>query len=492
MQLFQIEERNISDIIIKDRTRVDIGDITSLADSIDMVGQLTPILIDTNDNLIDGFRRTEALKELKRTTIEVRVVDGITKDDSFLIELLSNMDRKEFIWHEEIALKSKLHKYWQEKAKAEKKPWGYRETAKSLRCSLGGLSTDLAFSEAVKVFPELKEQVTKGRAKELYKAFGKQATALQRMENFSDEEKERLKNLQSGTLDIITKNTIGIEALNKTKKAVKNANTIKEFDEDDQIAQNKLDSIKVTYAAENYKTFIEKIPDNSVGMVELDPPYAIGFGENYGKVSKIKSKARDWTEKELYEFYYNYLPLIYQKMFDASWVLCWTGKEHYLETQKIAQEVGFATQQPGAWVKPGGSTNQPKKNMISNWEMFLLFRKGEAQFNTPSLLSTVQLATNATSKRIHQWEKPIELYDYFLKALGKPNTIFLSPFAGSGNCLISAAKMDMTPIGCDKSQRYIPQFYQNLHNHFIMQADKKPEVEEQNDQDKESQEESTE
>jgi len=65
MQLFQIEERNISDIIIKDRARSDVGDISSLADSISMVGQLHPILIDSNNVLIDGLHRIEALKETR-------------------------------------------------------------------------------------------------------------------------------------------------------------------------------------------------------------------------------------------------------------------------------------------------------------------------------------------------------------------------------------------------------------------------------------------
>lgn len=460
MKLFQIEQRKISDIIIKDRTRTDIGDISSLAENIDMVGQLSPILIDSDNNLIDGFRRIQASKKLKKESIEVRIVDGLTKDDHFLIELLSNMDHKEFTWYEDIELKYKLHNYWKELAKENKKSWGYRETSKRLRCSLGGLSTDLAFAEALKVFPELKEQSTKGRAKEAYKALGKQATALQRMENFTDEEKERLSKLQSGILDTITKNTVSEEALEETEKAREKINELNSTE--DQTTS----LIKVTYVAENYKTFIAKIPDNSVGVVELDPPYAIDFENTYGKTSKIESKAKDWTEKELYEFYYNYLPLIYEKMLDASWVLCWTGKEHFIQINNIAKEIGFAIQQPGSWTKPGGSTNQPKKNMVSNWEMFLLFRKGEAQFNTPSFLSAFHCATNNANKRIHQWEKPIEVYDKFLKAIGRPGTIFLSPFAGSGNCLISAAKIKMYPIGCDKSQKYIPQFYQNLQNYF--------------------------
>ena len=405
MQLFQVEEKQLTEIIIKDRARAEVGDITSLANSISMVGQLTPILIDENNILIDGLHRLKALESLDLTTVEVRIVSGITLDDHFLIELLSNMDRKEFAWHEEIELKYKLHNYWAKAAKDDDKSWGYRETSKRLQCSLGGLSTDLAFAEALKIFPELKEQTTKGRARELYKALGDQATAIQRMDSFTDVEKERMKALQSGVVPPIEKP----ERIPKNDKVFKADPTLTTEKE-----KEALNNIDVIYVAENYKTFLDKIPDDSVGLVELDPPYAIAFNENYGKASGIESKATDWTEKQLYEFYFNYLPLIYNKMLDASWVLCWTGKEHYLEINKIAKETGFATQQPGSWVKPSGSTNQPKKSMISNWEMFLLFRKGEAQFNTPSLLSAVQLATNPASKRIHQWEKPIELYDTLL------------------------------------------------------------------------------
>ena len=458
MKLFQIEERNISDIIIQDRTRNKVQNIPGLMENITLVGQLSPILISPENHLIDGLRRITAMKELKRETIEVRVVDGITQDDHYLIELFSNLDRDEYLWHEEIDLKYKLHAYWKNESEKNNTSWGYRETSKRLRCSLGGLSTDLAFAEALKVFPELREQSTKGRAKEAYKALGKQASALQQMNNFTDQEKERLTALQSGKVEIQTKNTISVGALEETKKA---------HEKIDSLDQSQPKVIKLNYVAENYKTFIDKFPDNSIGMVELDPPYAINFNETYGKTSKIQSKAIDWTEKELYEFYFNYLPLIHQKMLNGSWVLCWTGKEHYLEINRVAKEIGFATQQPGVWPKPGGSTNQPKTNMISNWEMFLLFRKGKAQFNTPSFPSAIpEMITNASSQRIHQWEKPIALYDYFLERLGMSGTIFMSPFAGSGNCLISAAKFGMVPIGCDKLQKYIPQFYQNAQNYF--------------------------
>lgn len=468
MKLFPIETRHPDEIIIKDRARQVTEDLTSLMNSIEMIGQLNPILIDSENNLIDGLHRLTAIQQMKQTSIEVRVLDGVTSDDKKLIELLANLDRREFKWHEELLLKYDLHSFWQEQAVENNTNWGYRETAKRLRCSLGGLSSDLALAEAIKVFPELKEQKTKGRARDLYKALGNKAESINRMNSLSDEEKNNLAKLQNGQAKIPVKNTTSEETKKKTEAAMTEVNKL---DKPKQGAANHKD-INVIYVAENYKTFLDKIPDNSVGMVELDPPYAIDFDTTYGKTSKISSKAEDWNSQELYDFYSYYLDLIYKKMLDCSWILCWTGKEHFIQIKEFAMNSGFYVQEPGVWIKPGGgSTNQPKKNMVSNWEMYLLLRRGEAQFNTPSLLSAVSIATVPATQRIHQWEKPIELYDHFIKAMGKPGSIFLSPFAGSGNCLISAAKARMQPIGCDKSQKYIPEFYTRLNNYLGINAE---------------------
>ena len=464
MQLFQIETRHPDEIIIQDRTRQVYGDLTSLKNSIDTVGQLNPILIDSDNNLIDGLHRLTAIQEMQQPTIEVRIIDGITPNDKKLIELLANMDRREFKWYEEIKLKHELHTFWKHEAEENNNSWGYRDTAKRLKCSLGGLSTDLTLAEAMKVFPELSEQKTKGRARELYKAYGNKAQAIQRMNSLSDEEKNNLEKLKNGQVNIPVKNT--------TTEEVKKIDELsKDEPPTDKLPIEIKDGVNVVYVAENYKTLLTKIPDNSVGMVELDPPYAIDFNTTYGKTGSISCKADDWTSSELYDFYNDYLSIIYEKMLDCSWLLCWTGKEHFMSIQSLASDVGFFVQEPGVWMKPGGgSTNQPRKNLVSNWEMYLLLRKGEASFNTPSLMSAISIATVPGAQRIHQWEKPIELYDHFIKALGKPGSIFLSLFAGSGNCLISAAKANMNPIGCDKSQKYIPEFYSRLNNYLGINA----------------------
>jgi len=99
--------------------------------------------------------------------------------------------------------------------------------------------------------------------------------------------------------------------------------------------------------------------------------------------------------------------------------------------------------------------------------MFLLLRKGKATFNIPSFSATFEHNATPGSQKVHQWEKPIALYDYFLKALGRQGSLFLSPFAGSGNSMISAAKFGMVPMGCDTKQKYAINFYDRYNKFFL-------------------------
>ncbi len=69
------ETRRISAIKIGKRHRQDLGDLQSLADSIEAVGLLHPIVIDSQDRLIAGERRLEAVRLLRWKTVPVHVID---------------------------------------------------------------------------------------------------------------------------------------------------------------------------------------------------------------------------------------------------------------------------------------------------------------------------------------------------------------------------------------------------------------------------------
>jgi ParB-like chromosome segregation protein Spo0J len=65
---------SIADIKIGKRIRKDMGDIQSLAESIEAVGLINPITIDENGCLLAGARRLAACKLLGLKEIEVRIM----------------------------------------------------------------------------------------------------------------------------------------------------------------------------------------------------------------------------------------------------------------------------------------------------------------------------------------------------------------------------------------------------------------------------------
>lgn len=466
--MFEVTELPIESISVIDRVRKDLGDIASLASDIEKVGLLYPILVNEKYRLLEGERRLTAYKHLGRTTIPVRVLPGVADDDAMVIELMGNASREPFKWHEELEIKHRLHNYWKMQSPAN---WGYRETASKMQVSLGGLSSDLELFSAIKLFPDLKDCETKGKARETYKKFVSQAQAHVALESLPDDQKASILKMMSGKADITAplfkaKNpdscpefstvSAGCSEMNKINAE---SNAVGPVDPLDKLPAH-------AYAIESWQTFIAKIPDNSVGFVELDPPYAIDFNTNYGKLNDIESKATDWTVDQLKDCFRLMLPILYDKMLDDSWVLCWTGKEHVEWINAGASQCGFKVQAPGIWAKNGGSSNSPKTNMISCYEMFLLLRKGNATFNVPSMHNVISFNPPAATNRIHQWEKPLEMYSFFQTALGRPNTIFLTPFAGSGNSMIAAALAGMMPFGCDVNQQYVLEFYQRFQAHY--------------------------
>lgn len=489
-KLFQIEERKPKDIIVKTRARIDLGDIDKLSTDISLKGQLNPILITADNVLIAGERRLRACKKLKQPII-CRIMPELSEEDLLWIEHMENESRKDFSWHEELLLRYAMHQSWVNQAVKNKyaASWTFKDTAKKFGCSVGGLSTDLTLAAGIKVFPDLVNCTSKGQAREAYKKMAETAAAFKKMDSMSDEEKGKMASLMSGSASkkkpvekkkpspvIQSRHSDDISELIEYDGAKADPSPDCLADEprdvEKEIVENivedePLPSDDVSYVVEDLFTFVPKFPAESIGFIELDPLYAINYVENYQqKNEQVQTKA-DWTPEELTHFYDTMFPIYYSKLMPNSWMLCWLGKEWVDYANKIAAKAGFKTQPFGIWAKNGGSVNRPSTTMVSTFECFILLRKGNATFNTPSFRNVVNCPASAGSAKTHQWEKPIKLYDIFFEAMARPGVVFHSSFAGSGNCLISAKKAGMIPIGCDLNEKDAYQFYYKYKKHFM-------------------------
>lgn len=109
----------ISSIVINERARKDLGDISSLAQSISSVGLIQPIVINENNELVDGQRRIRAYNQLGRTEIPVFRVD---LQQTILGEFHANSNRKDFTSSERVKIAAAVDKYVLEHSRGVGRP----------------------------------------------------------------------------------------------------------------------------------------------------------------------------------------------------------------------------------------------------------------------------------------------------------------------------------------------------------------------------------
>jgi ParB family chromosome partitioning protein len=458
--MFEVHEVEIASIKVGERARKSTGDIESLQFSIKRNGLLNPITVDEHYNLAAGERRLRACEGLEWNTIPCRVIPGLTAENLPLIEWIENVEREGFTWIEDLELKAKMHALWKE----EHGQWGYRDTAARMGVSLGGLSSDLALAEALEYFPELKEYKTKSKAREGYKRLNASAEAIMATKNLSSDEQAQLEKLLANSSEKAEPKRVPNEASVAEAPPVDAPTTEEAAPVEPKKVQSEKALPEFVYEIMSYERLLGKLPSGVVGFAELDPPYAIDYAYHDEDSTELDS---DWTIDQLEDAMDYILGWLAKNMLDNSWILCWTGYEHTTWINELAKSKGFGIQPPGIWYKPnGGRTAVPSVKMQSNYESFLLFRHGKATFNTPSFSSVVS-CESVTSGRVHKWEKPIDLYRKFFNALGRENLYFLSPFAGSGNAMVTSALYGMTPVGCDVAQKHFYSFYNTLKNYYM-------------------------
>jgi len=86
----------IEEVKIRQRARKEFIEIEELAESLNRVGLLNPIIVDQNKVLIAGQRRLEAAKKLGWKTIDAKVISVEDESLALDIEIEENVQRQQF------------------------------------------------------------------------------------------------------------------------------------------------------------------------------------------------------------------------------------------------------------------------------------------------------------------------------------------------------------------------------------------------------------
>lgn len=131
---------DIDTIIVRKRIRKNLGDLTSLMESLARHGLLNPIVVNSRNELVAGHRRLESARRLGWRSIDVRVVESEDEVTQMEMEIEENTQRKSLTTDEladaylrldKLKNPSLLRRIWQAVIRFWKWVFGRRDATRS-------------------------------------------------------------------------------------------------------------------------------------------------------------------------------------------------------------------------------------------------------------------------------------------------------------------------------------------------------------------------
>ena len=394
------------------RRTQDLGDLTGLIDSIKFNGLITPIVVDKDLNLIDGYRRIKALSHLKIEKIDARFYDDLSEFARQRIRVESEMQKKRLSWQEETELKSILHKLYTKefghvkREQRKPKPWGQKQTAQVLGIAKSTMSEDLKLAAALQHFPELKKIPSKRDA----------LRKMYRLRSFELlQEKARRARLRGET---------------------------------------KFQNIEFIHG--DCLQLIKDVQDDSIDLVITDPPWGIDLKKKRGPRSIEYTQFEDKAEKV--DLYKEISGELWRVMKPGSHLYIFFGIEFYKEIYTILDRVGFDVREvPCIWIKEGGTYTNWEHKPMPQYESFFFAVKTVDGYAKQLKEVTTDVFTYPRARgaeRIHPTEKPIELMKRLIALSSAKDEIVFDPFAGSASALIAAAILERRAVGFELNRDF--------------------------------------
>lgn len=414
-KIFEIDPLEVK---VKDelpRIRKEIGKIEDLAESLRKFGQLQPIVINENKELVAGGRRLAACM-LAGIKAKVCYFSALDPDTMRELEIEENLQRKAFTAAEECLAVEEIHrikqtKYGEAPAGApkggQKVGWSLEDTANLVGRTKGSIADDILLAQAIKNFPELKKLETKSEIRSVIKSIDKVAKHM--------------------------------EGLTKYEETIKQAT---EF-----VIVNR-----------NMEQHIAGMPSESIDLLLTDPPYGIDIFEvamGVGGQTGADNTSTGIKYEDGEDYAKHLLEILAVESFRIvkptghAYIFC--APSHFWWLVEEMKKAGWdVRERPIVWIKKeSGQNNQPSLWPSSAYEFILFARKKDAKLVQEGRVDWIQVDPVLPSVRVHQAEKPIALLKELIARTALPGQYLYDPFAGSGSSIEAAADMKVFSIGCE-------------------------------------------
>lgn len=197
------------------------------------------------------------------------------------------------------------------------------------------------------------------------------------------------------------------------------------------------------------------MPNKSIDLSILDPPYCAQnkarTGTRYNQEDGFLTKFDDMSQRVYQKFMHERLLILFDKMKPASHIYVFIGWKNLREMMDILELASFRLNKVLIWdfCSIGGGY------AWRNQHEFIVFgSKGIAHPVNDLSLSTV-LKYKRNSKRLHPFEKPIDLIKTIIENTSAPSELVTDFFIGSGTTAEAALRLGRHFYGCDISEKYV-------------------------------------
>ncbi len=168
---------------------------------------------------------------------------------------------------------------------------------------------------------------------------------------------------------------------------------------------------------------MKDIPDKSVDMIFIDPPYQEGFEKIFSETKRILKE-------------------------NGQILWCVQPIEVFSLPEKPKQLL--------VWREPM-SPKPIHKKYCEFYDIIAWFAYGDYTFNKVlwNLMGSIFDDVVIAEKRLHKWEKPLSLMEKLILVHTKKGDIILDPFAGSGTTGVASKNLNRKYILIEKEPEYI-------------------------------------
>ena len=425
MKKLSIKPIQIDQIKVGTRFREELGDIESLAQSLESEGLINPITLDQEHNLLAGGRRLAAAQLLKWETISANIMQIDSEGDLRIIELVENVQRKDLSWTEQANLVNRIN----ELMKDQDPGWTQNKTADLLKMSAGHVSDQIMVADIAESVPGLAEATTFKDAVKIYRSLCTSIAETELSERLQHQAKVSLQSEETGALS-----------------------------EHDQFVALNANS----YIIRDVFDGLNEVSFDHYDYVEIDPPYdSAGFDPKYKK-----TKLEIYGDRTYFDFINTLVDRCYDKMSRNSFMLLWFPTQDYPIFAEIldAKMDGF-DRIPVIWYKNTQPAGDIEKTLSRRYESFFVAWKGEPVLQIKGLANVFEYGAVPNTSRWHPVQRPLELMLRLSEIFCPRNGNTLIPFAGSGTSINAHYLRNPIPdscIGFDINEQFRTRYLANL------------------------------